>query len=732
MMLSVFSAAVFFCTAASFLSGDAVLGHGEHIYGNRYVFHADFSNEKVRDVSALVSHKCRFQSKSWWMNRNSYVIYRHGASERTMLNGVLWIAASVNHKKAYGEILAEARVPDGEWRALGTMPHHDSRRFEIPSDMFPAKSIEIRLRGEKSCSLQVRKYQFSAELHGAADMAADYGVWGVSSGVKVRRRGPLDIKTKKLVVRAAANEADAGQIVAVPKSDVQDMRVAIGRLVCRENGLELPLDSVRVLRVEYVPVEIASDWKGAPGLWPDPLPPQDSNTFPVKAGCNQPFWVLVKVPKGTPKGIYSGELKVSGMDCASLPLEVEVFGFELPDVMTCKTVFGFKPHYSAYWYQRPRTSEQRRDLVMRYYQFMSDHHMSPGVISHFAKKEPKKEGVLDWRKWDVETEKLLKRFHFNTLRIGISGLGGGNQFRRREPVFQGIPATNENYHVRMGKYLGEIERHLRGKGWLDMSYVYWYDEPGEKDYPFVRKGFETLKRHAPGLKGMITKQPSEALLGCVDIWCPQPQRLHLEWAAPARRRGDEFWWYVCNNPPAPYVGEAIDHPGPEMRMWLWQTWGENVMGILLWRSALWNSSLAYPEKDRLQNPYRDAMTWHDSNSLVKGVKIPTVNGEARLMYPPKSCFKEDGSLVDGPVIEDPVSSIRAEHLRDGIEDYEYFAMLRRLNPENPLLKVPKDVYSTLESYAEDTVAIEKHRLALAREIERILKRKSDEPECSIP
>ena len=157
-----------------------------------------------------------------------------------------------------------------------------------------------------------------------------------------------------------------------------------------------------------------------------------------------------------------------------------------------------------------------------------------------------------------------------------------------------------------------------------------------------------------------------------------------------------------------------------MRMWLWQTWGENVTGILLWRSALWNSSLVYPEKDRPQNPYRDAMTWHDSKYLDKGMKLPTVNGEARIMYPPKSCFKEDGSLVDRPVMEDPVSSIRAEHLRDGIEDYEYFAILRRLDPENPLLKVPKDVYSTLESYAEDTVAIEKHRLALAREIERIL------------
>ena len=720
MLFSVLSAAVFFSAAASSLTQDAVLGHGERIDGNRYVFRSDFSDEKVRDVPALVSHKCKFQSKSWWMNRNSYVIYRHDASGRTMQNGVLWISASINHKKAYGEILAEARVPGGEWRALGTMPHHNSRRFELPAEMFPAKSIEIRLRGEKSCSLQVRTYQFSAELDGEAKQASDYGVWGVSSGVKVRRKGAIGAKDSKLVIRTAANEADTGQIVVVPRSDVQDMRVTVGRLVCRENGAELPPDSVQVLRVEYVPVEIASDWKGAPGLWPDPLPPQDSNAFPVKAGENQPFWVLAKAPKGTPKGLYSGELKVSGIDGVSLPLEVEVFGFELPDLMTCKTVFGFKPHYSAYWYQRPNTREQRHELVMRYYQFMSDHHMSPGVITHFAKKEPKKEGVLDWGKWDVEVERLLERFHFNTLRINLSGLGGGNQHRQREPMFQGVSATNENYHVRIGKYLGEIERHLREKGWLDMSYVYWYDEPNEKDYPFVRKGFETLKRHAPGLKGMLTKQPSEALLGCVDIWCPQPQRLHLEWEAPARKRGDEFWWYVCNNPIAPYVSQAIDHPGPEMRIWLWQTWGENVTGILLWRSALWNSSLVYPEKDRPQNPYRDAMTWHDSKYLDKGMKLPTVNGEARIMYPPKSCFEEDGSLVDRPVMEDPVSSIRAEHLRDGIEDYEYFAILRRLDPENPLLKVSKDVYSTLESYAEDTVAIEKHRLALAREIERIL------------
>ena len=55
MLFSVLSAAVFFSAAASSLTQDVVLGHGERIDGNRYVFRSDFSDEKVRDVPALVS-----------------------------------------------------------------------------------------------------------------------------------------------------------------------------------------------------------------------------------------------------------------------------------------------------------------------------------------------------------------------------------------------------------------------------------------------------------------------------------------------------------------------------------------------------------------------------------------------------------------------------------------------------------------------------------------------------
>ena len=60
-----------------------------------------------------------------------------------------------------------------------------------------------------------------------------------------------------------------------------------------------------------------------------------------------------------------------------------------------------------------------------------------------------------------------------------------------------------------------------------------------------------------------------------------------------------------------------------------------------------------------------------------------------------------------------------EMLRDGIEDYEYFAMLKKLDAKNPLLVVPKNVYRALDDYSANPIHMEDHREKLAREIERL-------------
>ena len=59
-------------------------------------------------------------------------------------------------------------------------------------------------------------------------------------------------------------------------------------------------------------------------------------------------------------------------------------------------------------------------------------------------------------------------------------------------------------------------------------------------------------------------------------------------------------------------------------------------------------------------------------------------------------------------------------LRDGIEDYEYFVMLKKLDPANPLLAVPPSVSKSLTDFNKSPDGIEAHRSRLAREIERRL------------
>ena len=95
------------------------------------------------------------------------------------------------------------------------------------------------------------------------------------------------------------------------------------------------------------------------------------------------------------------------------------------------------------------------------------------------------------------------------------------------------------------------------------------------------------------------------------------------------------------------------------------------------------------------------------------------------MYPPQSVFENDG-----PDTGDPVPTVRLEMLRDGLEDYEYFVILKKLVKEKggnlsrrklekyqELLTVPADVSTSLTEFSVDPSAMEVHRDKLARAIE---------------
>ena len=69
------------------------------------------------------------------------------------------------------------------------------------------------------------------------------------------------------------------------------------------------------------------------------------------------------------------------------------------------------------------------------------------------------------------------------------------------------------------------------------------------------------------------------------------------------------------------------------------------------------------------------MGWTSGYSTPDGQKRAWGNGDGRFVYPPVEAA--DGN-PGRPILEGPVDSIRWEMLRDGIEDYEYLAILKHL------------------------------------------------------
>jgi len=336
--------------------------------------------------------------------------------------------------------------------------------------------------------------------------------------------------------------------------------------------------------------------------------------------------------------------------------------------------------------------------------------------------------TLDFTDFDVAAAHAFDELHFNSFHLPIHGLGSGTFYSRNYGRIghfqQGTPEYEKLFH----DYVTQLQVHLEEKGWLDKAYIYWFDEPDPKDYEFVIETMDLIQRHAPKLTRMLTEQPEPELYGAVDLWCPVTPNYNFEVAEERRAAGERFWWYICTDPRAPYCTLFIDHPAIELRMWLWQTWKYKVGGILVWASNYWTSPTAFPD-DRLQNPWEDPMSYVSGYGNPPGTIAYWGNGDGRFYYPANRNPEDQTTKY----LTGPVNSIRWEMLREGIEDYEYFYLLRQLVEQRQaagddsaavreaeaLLTVPEEVCVDMTHFTTDSAPLYAHREKLARAVERL-------------
>ncbi|MBR5709532.1 MAG: DUF4091 domain-containing protein [Thermoguttaceae bacterium] len=566
--------------------------------------------------------------------------------------------------------------------------------------------------------------------------------------IPLTRKAPKASKapeSKGISLSAAGNDYESAQLVVRPDVETKISAKVTGDLKSADGKNSIPASNVELRSVYYHYVSHPTDSTGVRDFWPDALPPLPDE-LTANAGKNCPIWITIYVPAGTPAGTYKTNvaltLTANGQtQTANVPVTLRVWGFALPKFNTVETAFGFHSNF-AWQYHGVKSEADKRVILDKYFKLLSRYRISPynpvpldpfNVRFVVDEENPENSHAeIDFSKFDPALANAIEKYHFTGMILHIQGMGGGTFQQRWEPQIKGFGEDTPQYKAMFKSQVVQLQNHFKEKGWLNMCYTYWFDEPAEKDYEFVRNGMNRIKRYAPEIPNMITEEPAadeaeKENLGKIDVWCPVTPNYNHELAQPLKDKGARFWTYVCCWPHAPYCTEFIDHAAVEMRTWLWQTWKYDITGVLVWQTNYWTSNSAFPDPNAPQNPYLAPMSYVTDGALPPGTKRFWGNGDGRFFYPPLSCQTPSSE----PNFDDPVPSIRFESLREGIEDFEMLQILKsklaeakNLAPEQrqkyeSLLEVPEEITSNWTTFNFSPDAIYQRRAAVAEAIEEL-------------
>jgi len=202
------------------------------------------------------------------------------------------------------------------------------------------------------------------------------------------------------------------------------------------------------------------------------------------------------------------------------------------------------------------------------------------------------------------------------------------------------------------------------------------------------------------VRRLVTAAPHPDLYDSVDIWVPLTGDYAHEQARQRQQLGDSVWWYVCSSPRYPWPNNFIDHPGINHLIRFWMMEKYNIEGSLYWSMTYWKH----------KNPWEDPRSYKDVGNSGWG------NGDGFLLYPPAS---EPNSKT--PIMDGPITTIRLAMIREGLEDREYFWLLKhRLGGRvHPTLHLADKLVKSTEYFEKDPRKLYEVRRQLAKAIEEM-------------
>ena len=442
---------------------------------------------------------------------------------------------------------------------------------------------------------------------------------------------------------AARNEYESIQIVIeAPWRPVAVNEVRLSDLA-GPAGAVIPASALQWNRVDYVETVVTPPYYAERGLgwYPDPLMPP--GPFAVEKLSRTPVWITLKTPADCPAGQYRGTITIvpEGLKPTAVPVTLTVWDFALPRQTHLRTMtwLGDGVIRAFYGYgSGPDGDRKNAETVRNYETMLLEHRLGPGgeVAGHVPKA---KGGAYDFARVDARLERLIGQ-GMNAFIMGTA------PNLRRQGQKEYSPEFVASFTEMVKAYAG----HLREKGWLDMAYVYTYDEAPRSAWPEVKKIARAVKDAAPEVRILqCLNQPEgvKELTGFVDVFDVYIAQYHKAGVAESQKKGAEVWLAVCCYP-MDHPNFFLEYPLLDVRAAPWFCWKYGARGFEYWSVTSWGA-----------NWQRKGDKWPKADWVANA--FGRYNGDGYMVYP-----GPDGQ---------PLSSIRFEALRDGFEDYEYLWML---------------------------------------------------------
>jgi Glycoside hydrolase 123, catalytic domain len=494
-------------------------------------------------------------------------------------------------------------------------------------------ATELRVKQKKKLHREMKKIQKNAT----------YTVASTDSMTRVLPAiGTLPVVINKVITLSLAkNEYEATQLVVIAPEEkgLKKVRVTFAgfdkQFSQNSNFLTVsPVGFVKTTAPVYAVEHV--------GWHPDPLL-EFAQSSDVAQGEAQSFWIRAHASATTKSGSYTGLIKINAENTPEITLQltVTIFNFTLPKKSHLRTILSLYPSKLL----------KSKEQMSQAYDFVLDkYRLNPFSMYSGGAYMPPEELSLD--NYTRRLPMGLTAIPLLYLKLPRQALFKGVANSRKK--WDELPAEEKKKYPKAERdkimaFLAQRVPKFKAAGIYKISYCYGFDEAKKSSHLAIADLCSQIKKKYPDIKIYSTAHDmtygTDSVLGdLIDAWIPHDSSYSAKLAEKSRAMGNEVWWYSTSM----FIDQK---PLWDIRSQMGErAFKKNIDGFLYWTITRWQNN----KKPITSVPYT---TWNP-------MSFRGHNGGGSFL-----CMGPNKQLLP---------TIRLENIRDGLEDYEYYYLLRSL------------------------------------------------------